>query len=84
MLMRQLKFQWRLWKPDANIDDIHSKSYKYERIILLGMANVSGMSCNSLSLVMSAIGPSKTTGLINPAIKKILSLLNRLSTREHI
>ena len=46
-----------------------------KRIVLLGMANVSGMSCNSLSLVMSAIGPSKTTGLTNPARTKESSRL---------
>lgn len=38
----------------------------------LGMANVSGMSWSSLSLVMSAIGPSKTTGLTKPAKDKYL------------
>lgn len=48
------------------------------------MANVSGMSCNSLSLVMSAIGPSKTTGLMNPAINKITSLLNRISKQTYL
>ena len=36
---------------------------------LLGMANTRGNSCNSLSRVMSANGPSNTTGLVNPAVE---------------
>lgn len=47
------------------------------------MAKVSGMSCSSLSLVMSAIGPSRTTGLINPAKNKTTMLTwHNLTTRK--
>ena len=57
------------WKIKWWLVCLSTLRFMGETAHLLGMANTRGNSCNSLSRVMSANGPSNTTGLVNPAVE---------------